>query len=318
MSLHHHDHAKSHDHSAHEEAHHHGHHHAPTDFGRAFQIAIGLNIGFVLVEFLFGYLSHSTALMADAGHNLSDVFALFLAWGAAGLAKKAPTARFSYGFGSSTILAAFLNAVVLLLVCGAIAWESVLRFATPAPVMGLTVAVVAAVGVVINGASAWLFMRGRQDDLNVRGAYLHMAADALISLSVVVTGLAILGTGWNWLDPLMSLVIVAVVVTGTWGLLRESVQLALGAVPQSIDVQAVQRWLLQQPGVAGVHDLHLWGLSTTQVAMTAHVVMPAGHPGDAVVEALQQGLQAEFQIAHSTLQIEQGTAHPHRCSLIPG
>ncbi len=305
-----------HDHNEHD---HHGHHHpAPRDFGNAFQIAIGLNIGFVLLEFFFGYLAESTALLADAGHNLSDVLALFLAWGAALLAKKTPTSRYSYGFGGSTILAALLNAIVLLLVCGAIAWESILRLMAPAPVAGMMVAVVALIGVFINGFSAWLFMRGSRDDLNVRGAYLHMAADALISLSVVVAGGIILMTGWNWLDPLMSLLIVGVVVYGTWGLLRESLQLALAGVPQAIDLGAVKQWFLTQPGVEDVHDLHIWGLSTSEVALTAHLVVPEGHPGDEQIEWWRQTLQERFQIAHSTLQIEQAPLHPRACSLLPG
>lgn len=304
----------NHDHD-HDHGHAH-HHHAPSDFGRAFQLAIALNIGFVLVEFFYGYLAHSTALMADAGHNLSDVLALFMAWGASRWAKKAPTLRFSYGFGSSTILAALFNAVVLLLVCGAIAWEAILRFSHPAPVLGLTVAWVAAVGVMVNGFSAWLFMRGRRADLNVRGAYLHMAADALISLSVVVTGLIILGTGWNWLDPVMSLIIVAVVVYGTWGLLTESLKLALAGVPPSIDTMAVSHWLSAQPGVTDVHDLHIWGLSTTHVALTVHLVMPSGYPGDEVVEQIRQGLYRQFAIAHSTIQIEKAVIHPHPCRLM--
>jgi len=302
------EHEHAHDEPGHGHGHAHGHHHhhhgSPASHGRAFFIAILLNSGFVLLEFAYGFIANSTALMADAGHNLSDVMGLMLAWGASLLARKQPSERYTYGLRSSSILAALGNAMLLFLACGAIAWEALQRFSAPPPVAGLTVMLVAGAGIVVNGISAWMFMRGAKDDLNIRGAYLHMAADAAVSLGVVLAGAAILLTGWYWLDPLLSLLIVAVILIGTWGLLRESVQLALNAVPAHIDGSAVQNWLRQQPGVREVHDLHIWGMSTTESALTAHLVMPDGHPGDLALERLAQALRQRFSIQHSTLQVE--------------
>jgi cobalt-zinc-cadmium efflux system protein len=308
---HHHDHCHGHDHG---HGHHH-HHHAPPDgSSRAFALAVGLNAIFVGIEFVYGFIANSTALMADAGHNLSDVLGLLLAWGAARLAKSAPNGRYTYGLRSSSILAALANALLLMVACGAIGWEAVHRFSQPAVVEGITVSVVAAVGVLVNGFSAWLFMAGRKDDLNVRAAYQHMAADAAISLGVVVSGLAIMGTGWTWLDPLVSLAIVVMIVASTWSLLRESVRLMMAAVPANVDMGAVRSFLAERPGVSEVHDLHIWAMSTTETALTAHVVMPGGYPGDGIIDELVAQLRADFAIHHCTLQVEEGTTD-HGCAL---
>lgn len=304
----------AHHHHGHDHGHHHHPHPAPGDHGRAFALAIGLNMAFVIVEFIYGFIANSTALMADAGHNLSDVAGLVLAWGAAVLAQRAPTSRYTYGLRGSSILAAFSNGLLLMVACGAIGWEALQRFTTPEPVAGTTVAVVAGIGVLINGFSAWLFMAGSKNDLNIRGAYLHMAADAALSLGVVVAGVATMATGWDWIDPSVSLVIVLVIVVGTWSLLRESVQLSLGGVPPQIDVDAVKAFLASQPGVTSVHDLHIWALSTTETALTAHLVMPGDYPGDERIDALAAALRHDFAIHHSTLQIERGTTH-HHCAL---
>lgn len=317
MSQHHH----HHDHDDHDHGHHHGHGHghhhhhpAPGDNTRAFALSVTLNALFVVVEFVYGFIANSTALMADAGHNLSDVLGLLLAWGAAMLAKSKPDGRYTYGLRSSSILAALANALLLMVACGAIAWEAVLRFAHPPAVAVLTVSVVAGIGVLVNGFSAWLFMAGRKDDLNVRGAYLHMAADAAISLAVVVSGLVVMWTGWTWLDPAASLAIVVVIVIGTWALLRESTQLVLAAVPANIDALKVQRFLEQRPGVLEVHDLHIWAMSTTEAALTAHLVMPGGYPGDAAIDEIVEQLKHDFRIDHTTLQVEEGTTD-HGCAL---
>ena len=308
-----HDHDHSHDHDP---AHHGGHHHHgnPSSQGRAFVIAIVLNSGFVGVELVYGFIANSTALMADAWHNLSDVLGLLLAWTAAILARRAPSRRYTYGLRSTSILAALANAMLLLAACGAIAWEAVQRFAQPPAVAGLTVTLVACVGIVINGASALLFVKGSKGDLNIRGAYLHMAADAAVSLGVVLAGLAMLATGWYWLDPAGSLVIVAVIVAGTWQMLRQSLQLALSAVPEHIDATQVETYLRECPGVTDVHDLHIWGMSTTESALTVHLVMPQGYPGDAYVDAIMLTLRERFRVQHSTLQVEQGTTE-HSCIL---
>ncbi|TKC91562.1 cation transporter [Trinickia terrae] len=294
---------------------HHHHHHAPAPgHGRAFAIAVALNIAIVVVQVVFGVLAHSTALLADAGHNFSDVLGLLLAWGATWLAKRSPSARFTFGYGSSSILASLANAALLLFASGAIVAEAISRLLNPAPVAGFDVFVVAVAGVVVNGFSAWLFMRGNKDDLNIRGAFLHMAADAAISAAVAVSGLVILATGLVWIDPLMSLLVVAVVVYGTWGLLRDSVRMALAAVPPGVDTQRIHRYLTAQPGVADVHDLHVWALSTTESALSAHLVMPGGHPGDTVLDGIVQTLREQYAMHHATLQVDLGTSE-HRCSL---
>jgi len=308
-----HDHEHNHSHD-HHHGHDHHHHGDPNNHGRAFIIAILLNSIFIAVEFGYGFIANSTALMADAGHNLSDVLGLVLAWGAAILARKAPSQRYTYGMRSSSILAALANAMFLLIACGAIAWEAIMRFTQPPAVAGLMVSLVAVVGIVINGISAWLFMSGSKHDLNIRGAYLHMAADAAISLGVAISGVIILFTQWYWLDPLASIIIVGIIVIGTWGLLRDSVQLALNAVPEHIDVTAVDAYLRQCEGVSDIHDLHIWGMSTTESALTVHLVMPAGYPGDAYMEDVMHTLRERFNIHHSTLQVEQGTTN-HSCAL---
>ena len=311
MSAHDHHHDHGHDHHGHS----HGHHHAlPTDHGRAFALAIGINTLFVAIEFIYGFIANSTALMADAGHNLSDVLGLALAWGAAVLAKRAPSKHFTYGLRGTSIVAALMNALLLMLACGAIAWEAVQRFAHPPPVAGMTVSVVAGIGVIVNVFSAWLFMAGSKGDLNIRAAYQHMAADAATSVGVVLSGIVIMYTGWTWLDPAVSLVIVIMIVIGTWSLLRESVQLVLAGVPPSIDSTRVSAFLAQQDGVSEVHDLHIWAMSTTETALTAHLVMPGGYPGDACVDAIGEKLRADFKIAHCTLQVEEGTT-AHGCAL---
>jgi cobalt-zinc-cadmium efflux system protein len=324
MKSHHdHDHDHKHEHE-HKDAHHdhghghghgHGHHHAaPATMGRAFVIAIVLNMAFVAIEFIYGVIANSTALMADAGHNLSDVLGLGLALGAAVLARRAPNQNFTYGLRSSSILAALANALLLMVACGAIAWEAVQRFNAPAPVAGWTVSIVALAGVLVNGLSAWLFMAGSKDDINVRAAYQHMAADAAISLGVVVSGGVIAATGWAWIDPAVSLVIVALIAWSTWSVLRESLRMVLAAVPSNVDPGKVDAFLAAQPGVSDTHDLHIWSMSTTETALTAHLVMPEGYPGDAAIDAIVARLKAEFNIHHCTLQIEEGTTD-HACCL---
>lgn len=308
--------AHSHQHHEHEHAHGGGHHHhpAPTDFSAAFAIAIALNAIFVAVEFAYGFSTNSTALMADAGHNLSDVLGLMLAWGASLLGKAKPSGRYTYGLRSSSILAAMGNATLLLFACGAIAWEAVHRFIAPPEVAGLTVAVVAAVGIAVNGISAWLFFSGSKDDLNVRGAFLHLATDALVSVGVVISGTLIYYTGWNWLDPLISLAIVAIILIGTWGLLRDSVRLSLSAVPAQIDLAAVEQFLKSLPDVADVSDLHIWGMSTTENALTAHLLIPGKQEDDALLDSIAHELEARFAIHHCTLQVRHHAA-AHGCSL---
>ena len=281
-----------------------GHHHAPADFGRAFAIGIALNIAFVIAEAAYGVLSNSTALLADAGHNLSDVLGLVVAWIAAHLAKRPPTARLTYGLRNSSTLAALANAVLLLVAAGAILLEAVQRLFNPEPVASMTVIVVATIGILINGFTAWLFASGRRDDLNIRGAYLHMAADALVSVGVVVAGLIMMQTGWLWVDPITSIIIVVVIVWGTWGLLRESRALSLAAVPAGIDPVAVRSYLSGLPGVASIHDLHIWPMGTSDTALTAHLVIPAGHPGDGFLVTACAELEQRFRIGHATLQIE--------------
>ncbi|MFB0613454.1 cation diffusion facilitator family transporter [Aurantiacibacter poecillastricola] len=293
----------SHNHS-HEQGHGHGHSHAPADFGRAFAIGIVLNTGFVIVEVVFGILSGSMALVADAGHNLSDVLGLLIAWGASIAAKRPPSARFTYGLKSSTILAAFANAVLLLVAIGVILYETVHRLIDPIEPEGWTMIWVAGIGIVINTATALMFMRGRKDDLNIRGAFLHMAADALVSVGVVIAGVAILLSGVVIIDPIVSLVIVAVIAWGTWGLLKDSVKMSLLAVPDGVEEKDVRALLHALPGVEAVHDLHIWPMSTTETALTAHIVMPGGHPGDGFLHDAAHQLEHEHAISHVTLQVE--------------
>lgn len=304
---HHHDHGHDHDHG-------HAHVHAPASFGKAFAIGISLNIALVVAEAVYGYLGNSTALLADAGHNLSDVLGLVVAWGASIAAKRAPSGRFTYGLRASTILAALANAVFLLVATGAIGWEAILRLRAPEPIAGVTVMVVAGIGILINGFTAMLFARGRKDDINIEGAYLHMAADAAVSLGVVVSAALIVWTGWLWLDPVTSLVICVVILGSTTSLLRSSIDMSMAAAPKGTDLAAIRECLLARPGVSGIHDLHVWPISTTETALTCHLVMPAGS-GDAFLMETAQLLKTSFRIGHTTLQIE---THPDNgCALAP-
>ena len=286
------------------------------NLGRAFALGIGLNLAYVAVEAGYGLAAGSLALLADAGHNLGDVLGLGLSWGAAMLGRRGPSDRFTYGLRSSSILAALANAVILLVVTGGIVWEALWRLGHPVAVTGGTVAWVAAAGIAVNGATALLFMSGRRQDLNLRSAFVHMAADALIAAGVVVAGVAIALTGLRWLDPAVSLAVSAVIVYGTWDLVKQAVSLALDAVPAGLDAGAVRTHLLALPGVAALHDLHIWGMSTTETALTCHLVMPGGHPGDAALAALARELEDEFGIGHATIQIEIGDSE-EACALTP-
>lgn len=296
--------------AGHHHHHHHGHDHGAPTHDRAFAIGIGLNLTYVVVEAAFGIVAGSLALLADAGHNLSDVLGLALAWGAAWLSRRTPTARRTYGFRRSSILAALTNAMLLLVAVGAIAWEALRRLHSPEPVDTGIVLWVAALGVAINLGTAFLFMRGRERDLNVHGAFLHMVADAAVTVGVIVAALLIAATGWLWLDPAVSLVIGAVILLGTWGLLRDSVDLALDAVPRRIDPAAVEAFLREQPGVAEVHDLHIWAMSTTETALTAHLVRPNSAPDDGFLAGLRDALHHRFEIGHATIQVEAGAPCP--------
>lgn len=284
------------------------HHHNPSDYNRLFALGVALNLAYVAVEAGFGLAIDSLALLADAGHNLSDVLSLLLAWGAVWLARRAPTTRRSYGFRRITVLASFTSGVLLLLTMGAIAWEAIERLNDPRPVNGGVMMVVAAVGVIINTATALLFMRDRKHDLNIRGAFLHMAADAAISLGVVVAGGLILLTGWLWLDPAISLLVVLVILLATWGLLKESVNLLLDSVPGQIDPLEIEAWLRRAPGVSDLHDLHIWSVSTTDVVLTVHLIMPELPRDDRFLSNLRAELFERFAIGHSTVQIEQQLA----------
>lgn len=291
---------------AHNHGHGHGHEHGPSNYGRAFAIGITLNLGFVLAELVYGILAHSVALLADAGHNSSDVLSLVLAWGASLLARRKPSRRYTYGLRRFSILAALLNATLLLVVTGGISWEAIQRLGEPGPVAGGTMIAVASVGVVINTATALLFMSGRKADINIRAAFMHMAADAMVSLGVVLAGIAILVTRWLWLDPAISLFINAIVVIGTWQLLKDSFNLAIDAVPSGIEPRAVQTYLAELPGVVAVHDLHIWAMSTTETALTAHLIVPTGNLGDAVLSRISMELHDKFGIEHTTIQVETG------------
>ncbi|MBU6393906.1 MAG: cation diffusion facilitator family transporter [Sphingomonadales bacterium] len=303
---HHHDHDHGHGHAH--------HHHAPASFGRAFAIGIALNTAFVAVEAVYGVLAGSMALVADAGHNLSDVLSLAVAWAASVLATRPPSARFTYGYKSSSILAALFNAALLMIALGAILVETIHRLIAPQPVAAGPVMVVAAIGIAINTATALLFLRGREHDINIRGAYLHMASDAAVSAGVVAAGALISVTGAWWIDPVTSLVIVGVIAWGTWGLAKDSLKMGLHGVPASVDGHAVEHHLEALPGVSAVHDLHIWPMSTTETAMTAHLVMPAGHPGDAFLTSLAHTLEHDFGICHATVQIETTDHAGHACA----
>jgi cobalt-zinc-cadmium efflux system protein len=301
----------AHDHH-HDHGHAHSHGHSPAAYNRAFALGIGLNIAFVIIEAFYGWRAGSLALLADAGHNLSDVAGLLLAWGAAFAGRIHPDARHTYGWQRASILAAFANAILLLVAMGSLLWEAAHRLYTPAPTEGFTIIVVSGIGVVINSLTAALFMAGSKHDLNIRSAFLHMAADALVSFGVMAAGVLYLWQGWVWLDPATSIVIALIIIAGTWGLFRQSLHLLFDGVPEGIDLAAVDTWLRHQPGVTGVHDLHVWAMSTTGIALTAHLVMPAGHPGDAFFEHVAHALRDEFGITHPTLQIERADSN-HGC-----
>lgn len=291
-------------------AHNHDLSHTPTNFGTAFAVGAVLNTGFVLAEVIYGLSSHSLALLSDAGHNAGDVAGLLLAWGAFALAKRKPSKKHTYGMRRTSILAALINAVVLLVVTGGIAWEAVIRFSHLQPVQGTVVIWVAAVGVLINTSTALMFLAGREKDLNVKGVFQHMAADAMVALGVVVAGIVILYTGWNWLDPVVSLVISIIIVLGTWGLLRDSVNLALDAVPRNINLKEVEAYLTELPGVCEVHDLHIWPMSTTETALTAHLVVEDIEKANVLVDTASHELHDRFEIEHPTIQLEQqGSSH---------
>ncbi len=298
-----HDHRHDHDHGGHH------HHHGITDqpgHGPAFAIAVALNLGFVAVEVAAGAARGSMALLADAGHNFADVLALMLSWGASILAARPASARFTYGLKSSSILAALINAAMLWAALGAILIETLRRLAHPAPVDGGVMMVVAGAGIAINAVSAALFARGRKHDLNLRAAFQHMMADAAVSAGVVAAGFAVTLTGMRWIDPVTSLIITALIGFGSWSLLREAVRFGMLAVPDSIDEGAVRGFLDAQPGVTAVHDLHIWPMSTTETALTAHLVMPDGHPGDSFLQRLSEDMEHRFKIGHATLQVEMG------------
>jgi cobalt-zinc-cadmium efflux system protein len=283
--------------------HDHDHAHAPGDFNRAFAIGIALNVAFVAVEAFYGWKVNSLALLADAGHNLSDVAGLVLAWGGALAGRLRPDARHTYGWKRASILAAFLNALLLLVAMGSLAWEAVDRLREPAPVHGVTIMAVAGVGIVVNTFTALLFLRGRKRDLNIRAAFLHMAADAVVSAGVVMAGLLVLAFGWNWLDPVLSLAIAAVIVAGTWSLFRESLHLLFDGVPADIHLDEVRKALLALPGVTGVPDLHVWAMGTSQYALTAHLLVPEGETGDDFLQRASAMLHQRFDIDHVTLQV---------------
>jgi cobalt-zinc-cadmium efflux system protein len=291
----------------HRDPHNHAHHAArdvDADYERAFAIGIALNIAFVGGEAVAGLVSASLALLADAGHNLGDVLGLALSWGAAVLSRRRPTGRFTYGLRSSSILAALANVIILLVVTGGIAWEALRRINHPMPVASGIVIWVAAAGILINGLTALLFARGRRRDLNLKSAYLHMAGDTLVTAGVVAAGIAIWATGWLWLDPAVSLSVSAVTILATWRLMKSAIGLALDAVPEGVDIAAVRSHLLAIPGVTGLHDLHIWGMSTTETALTCHLTMPHGHPGDAALNGMAEQLNHRFGIQHATIQIE--------------
>jgi len=311
-----------HDHhggSGHNHGHSHGiggHSHAPADFGRAFAIGVGLNTAYVAAEAFWGFSVHSVALLADAGHNLGDVVGLLGAWLASRLSKRGPSAGYTYGLRRTSILAALANAIILLVATGAISWEAIRRMITPEPTGGLVIVAVGLAGVVVNGVTAWLFMSGRKVDLNIRAAFVHMAADASLTLGVAIAGGVIMVTGWERLDPAVSLVIAVVIVVGTWGLLRHSVNLSLDAVPPGIDQDEVERYLRGLPGVAEIHDLHIWGLSTTETALTVHLVRTeAGSDGE-LLHRIAREMRDRFEIGHATVQLETPQA-ARLCELRP-
>jgi cobalt-zinc-cadmium efflux system protein len=282
----------------------HEHHQDTTDYSYAFKIGVALNIGFIIVEVVFGLVADSLALLSDAGHNLSDVLGLVLAWGASYLTQREATDRRTYGWRKSSVLAALFNAIILLVAIGGIGWEAIRRFNNPSHVAGTVIIWVAAIGVIVNGITALLFVSGRKRDLNIRGAFLHMAADAGVSAGVVLAGIGIVITGWQWLDSAVSLLIVVIIFIGTWGLLKDSLNLALDAVPKHIDTEEVRNYLSGIPGVSEVHDLHIWGMSTTEVALTAHLMKQSTEDDDSLIAQMKKELQSRFGIEHITIQWE--------------
>jgi cobalt-zinc-cadmium efflux system protein len=284
--------------------HSHEHTHAPANFNRAFAIGIVLNIAFVVIEGFYGWKVNSLALLADAGHNLSDVLGLILAWVGVFASKLHPNARHTYGWKRATILAAFANALLLLVAMGSLIWEAIGRLNSPTRVHGVTIMVVAGIGILINSITAWLFMRGSKSDLNIRGAFLHMTADALVSLGVVIAGALALWFGWAWIDPVTSLLIAAVILLSTWRLFRDSLHLLFDGVPWQINPAEVRLYFESLPGVVNVHDLHIWAMSTSQIALTVHLVIPEGQRGDAFIEEIRESLLDKFDIEHPTIQIE--------------
>lgn len=307
---------------SHSHSHSHGHSHAhshsgPRDYNKAFAVGVVLNLAFVAIEATYGFVANSLALIADAGHNLSDVVGLALAWAAVWLSRKKPTLRYTYGLRRSSILSALFNSVLLLVVVGGITWEAVRRFWTPAEVQTGTMMTVAFIGILINSATALLFASGRKADLNIRGAYLHMAADALVSVGVVLAGLIIQTTHLLWIDPMVSIVISLVITVGTWGLLKDSLNLAMDAVPVGVDIAGVKDYLASIAGVDEVHDLHIWAMSTTETALTVHLVMPRNFHRDEFLAKVSQDLKARFQIDHPTIQIEAGDLTSFQCTLKP-
>jgi len=324
----HHEHThENHEHAADDRDHGHGcghghghghghHHHVPKNFDKRFAIGAALNMGFVVAELMFGFISNSLALIADAMHNFSDVVGLLLAWGGAWLARLIPTATRTYGYRSASILAALANAALLFVAVGGILFEALQRFFEPAPIAGMTVVWVAAIGIVINTATAMMFWHGQKDDINVRGAFLHMAADAAVSLGVVVAALIVMATDWYWIDPVISLVIAAVIVWSTWGLARDALHLSLAGVPKNIDQAKVRDYLAALPGVTEVHDLHIWAMSTTETALTVHLLRPGALPDDTFLHEVGAELQNRFKIHHPTIQVEVGNAKDG-CKLAP-
>jgi cobalt-zinc-cadmium efflux system protein len=294
---------------------HHDHHaHGATNFGAAFAIATALNLGLVVAQIVYGLAANSVVLLADAGHNFGDALGLVLAWGAYRLGRAAPTERFTYGFRSASILSALINAILLLVATGAIAWEAIQRFGRPEQTNGVTVMVVAGAAIAVNGLAARLLMAGGKDDLNIRSAFAHLAADAAVSAGVVIAGAVLLLTGWTWVDPVASLLVSVAIVWGTWGLLWESLHLSMNAVPQGVSIADVRGYLENLPGVAGVHDLHIWAMSTTETALTVHLVCDGGHAGDAFLMDTAHELEHRFGVRHATIQVETGERD---CRLAP-
>jgi cobalt-zinc-cadmium efflux system protein len=299
---------------AHSDSDHHDHAHTVANFGAAFAIATALNLGLVVAQVIYGLAANSVALLADAGHNFGDALGLLLAWGAYRLGRAAPTERFTYGFRSASILSALINAILLLVATGAIAWEAIQRFGKPEQTDGVTVMIVAGAAIVVNGLAAWLLMAGGKDDLNIRSAFAHLAADAAVSAGVVMAGAVVLLTGWTWVDPVASLLVSVAIVWSTWGLLSESLRMSMDAVPQGVDIAGVRGYLEHLPGVAGVHDLHIWAMSTTETALTVHLVCDGAHVGDGFLMDTAHELEHRFGIRHATIQVERGE---RECRLAP-